>query len=72
MKSGIQNIKNRSAVILNRPRVGTPAFDRRTTASGNFRFLPEITTQHTLSPTEEITSKSPRDYTANDLHRITS
>ena len=62
MKSGIQNIKNRTAGILNQPRVGTPAFNRRTTASGNFRFLPEITAQHTLSPAEEITSKAPQDY----------
>ena len=61
-KSGIQNTKNRSAGILNRPRVGTPAFNRHTTASGNFRFLPEITAQHTLLPTEKITSKAPRDY----------
>ena len=62
MKSGIQNTKNRTVGILNWTRVSTPASNRRTTASGNFRFSPEITAQPTLSPTEEITSKSPRDY----------
>ena len=60
-KSGILNTKNRSAGILSRSRVGTP-LNRRPTSLGNFRFLPEITAQPILSPTEQITSKAPRDY----------
>ena len=62
IKSGIQNTKNRTAGILNRTRVGTPASNRRTTASRNFRFSPEVTAQNILSPMEEITSKAPRDF----------
>ena len=60
-KSGILNTKNRSAGILNRPRVGTP-LNRRLTSLGNFRFSPEVTAQPILLLTEQITSKAPRDY----------
>ena len=62
MKSGILNLKNRTTGILNRARAGTPASNRRTTTSGNFRFSPEVNAKYILSPTEEITSKAPRPH----------
>ena len=49
--------------------MGTPSSNRRTTASGNFRFLPEVTAQNTLSPTEEITSKAPKTTTYSNLSK---
>ena len=64
MKSSIFDTKNWAVGILNQTKMDTPiaASNRRTTTLGNFRFSPEVTIQNSLSPTEEITSKAPREF----------